>query len=562
MNSKAFLTWALNKDGDMVHVDEVPNGNECGCICPHCKSSLCAKNGGDGERMIHHFAHLSGADCIGAVESALHKMAKEIMLKSKCVYLPNRYDGRQGGLHHFDQVEVEFYDKDTQLRPDCIGYNEGKCLWIEFKRTHAVDTKKKGKIISAHIDCIEIDLNGCNLDPIEIKEFITNSAERRIWIRDVSAKKRSAGHASGDSYCDRYDYGDEYLPVNRTYAKDEDGKLVNLVDDDFDLNKHTYYCLACGQELTVDVDNDGIYGFVHVDYNNPCRDDYYLHEAAKEILYERFYSSDKFIISVPQYQTCSEKSTCQFYNTEECVKDKSNPYDLKGHGYVECLKDYKFPNNQYRCDLVIKQKESLDNAIIISLDAREYHVDVTSMDHRIIELTINDDYSLESLRKKPIGESGASFINFKRRSSETISFSEIERGIEKFELFSSGKCHMGIEYCSEINKRKRSTVFEVIFAKGAMSIPEARAYSLYKCLNRKKKACYCEICFFCSEINSYGMTEKICKLYKKQGTPHYPLRAMQMDCPHFSLNRNLISNIEREYNDVVVIERDIEPVIG
>ena len=152
----------------MVHVDEVPNGNECGCICPHCKSALCAKNGGDGERMIHHFAHLSGADCIGAVESALHKMAKEIMLKSKCVYLPNRYDGRQGGLHHFDQVEVEFYDKDTQLRPDCIGYNEGKCLWIEFKRTHAVDTKKKGKIISAHIDCIEIDLNGCNLDPIEI----------------------------------------------------------------------------------------------------------------------------------------------------------------------------------------------------------------------------------------------------------------------------------------------------------------------------------------------------------------------------------------------------------
>ena len=62
------------------------------------------------------------------------------------------------------------------------------------------------------------------------------------------------------------------------------------------------------------------------------------------------------------------------------MKDKSNPYDLKGHGYVECLKDYKFPNNQYRCDLVIKQKESLDNAIIISLDAREYHVDVLLLD--------------------------------------------------------------------------------------------------------------------------------------------------------------------------------------
>ena len=87
MSSKAYLTWALNQEGDLVHVYDVPNGNECGCVCPHCKSVLCAKNGGDGERMIHHFAHLSGADCVGAVESALHKMAKDVLSESKCVFL-------------------------------------------------------------------------------------------------------------------------------------------------------------------------------------------------------------------------------------------------------------------------------------------------------------------------------------------------------------------------------------------------------------------------------------------------------------------------------------------
>ena len=86
--------------------------------------------------MIHHYAHLSGADCVGAVESALHKMAKDVLSESKCVYLPNRYDGRLGEQHRFDRVEVEFYDKDTRLRPDCIGYYEDKSLWIEFKRTH------------------------------------------------------------------------------------------------------------------------------------------------------------------------------------------------------------------------------------------------------------------------------------------------------------------------------------------------------------------------------------------------------------------------------------------
>ena len=47
MSSKAFLTWALNQEGDLVHVDEVPNGNECGCVCPHCKSALCATGTGD-----------------------------------------------------------------------------------------------------------------------------------------------------------------------------------------------------------------------------------------------------------------------------------------------------------------------------------------------------------------------------------------------------------------------------------------------------------------------------------------------------------------------------------
>ena len=43
---KAYLTYALNKEGDLVHIDGVPNGNECECFCPHCMSELCAKNEG------------------------------------------------------------------------------------------------------------------------------------------------------------------------------------------------------------------------------------------------------------------------------------------------------------------------------------------------------------------------------------------------------------------------------------------------------------------------------------------------------------------------------------
>lgn len=252
---RPYLTYALNNEGTLVHVDDVPNGNKCGCVCPHCKDKLCAKNGGTGEKMIHHFAHLSGADCVGAVETVQHIMAKTALLEMKKVCLPN-IDGQKGKLICFDRVEVEFYDKDTKLRPDCIGYYGDNCLWVEFKRTHAVDAKKKGKIISAHIDCIEIDLKDCAIDPNFIKKFIITSSENREWIRDTSfnVKKRHYEKLSDYSYCNKHD--DEYYHrhIIREYAKDEDGNLVNVYDDSINMNEHTYYCIACGKELTIDID--------------------------------------------------------------------------------------------------------------------------------------------------------------------------------------------------------------------------------------------------------------------------------------------------------------------
>ncbi len=540
--------------------NSVPNGNECGCVCPHCKCALCAKNGGDGERMVHHFAHLSGADCVGAVESALHKMAKDVLSETKCVLLPKRQDGRKAELLHFDRVETESYDKETKLRPDSIGYYNGTCLWIEFKRTHAVDTKKRGKIISAHIDCIEIDLNGCSLDPLAVKDFIVNSSESRIWIRDISKPNRQAGHAGDSTYCDRYDdYDKDFRHVVRRFAKDEEGRLVNLQDDNANMNEHTYYCLACGKELTIDVDVDGTYCFKHIDNDVRCDDDFYLHEAAKEVIYNRFIHSDEFEISIPQYKLCNENRTCQFCNEEECVKEEKVRYDIKKHGYVECLKDYRLPDTAFKCDVVIKRKDSLEDAIIISIDAGSCHVDATSLSNRIIELGIDDDWSLDSLQNEPIGDGSSAFVNFKRKNSQVVYRSDIQRGIEKFELFSSGKYHLDKYSCSEISNRKRSTVYEIVFVGEMVDFGDAKLYSLLRCYRQKKKACYCELCFFLAEISSYWMAEKICKRYKTKGTPQYPLSTMPMECQYFSLNRALVSKIDGEYKDIKIVERDYIP---
>lgn len=82
----AYLTYAVGEKGHLVHVDDVPNGEVCGCTCPECGSKLIAKN--KGQHNQHHFAHIGGSDCVGAVESALHLMAKEILSEGKKIMLP------------------------------------------------------------------------------------------------------------------------------------------------------------------------------------------------------------------------------------------------------------------------------------------------------------------------------------------------------------------------------------------------------------------------------------------------------------------------------------------
>lgn len=51
-NNNKYLKYALNAKGELVHIDSVSNGNDCGCVCPACKKPLQAKN--NGTHRTHH----------------------------------------------------------------------------------------------------------------------------------------------------------------------------------------------------------------------------------------------------------------------------------------------------------------------------------------------------------------------------------------------------------------------------------------------------------------------------------------------------------------------------
>lgn len=180
---KAYLTYALNLEGKLVHVEDVPNGNKCGCICPACKKPLQAKN--SGQIRDHHFAHQSGVDCATAQETALHLLAKKKIQKafyeqevfniefeysSYCVNIQTCKYYRYGDCktserktfnlkEFYDSCEQEIHYDDIRRRSDLKIWSsthpEIAPIYIEFFVTHQSEYEKLhsgSKIIEVKIE--------------------------------------------------------------------------------------------------------------------------------------------------------------------------------------------------------------------------------------------------------------------------------------------------------------------------------------------------------------------------------------------------------------------------
>ena len=205
------LLYALNEEGRMVHVNEVPNGISCRCRCPGCSAPLVAKN--NGETMAPHFAHASGTACCGAHESELHLLAKEIISNERAIMLPRYGSVYQGGLVRFDTVEVEGRNDLSSLQPDLCGvvHNEktGKDnrLWIEIMVTHAIGPEKRALIADNGIACVEINLSEFMSRQVtreELCTFLLQEKSSREWTNNpLLERQRQAASDATREYAGR-----------------------------------------------------------------------------------------------------------------------------------------------------------------------------------------------------------------------------------------------------------------------------------------------------------------------------------------------------------------------
>lgn len=189
------IPFAL-KNGEPVDIHQVEKGLACGCTCPECHSPLIARKG---EQKVHHFAHQAGAVCQNAYETAIHIMAKKILMEEKHLQLPGLHisakENDKQGLKHmeieqvceprwirFDEVKEEVTLGD--IRADIVGYVNQRPLIIEIRVTHASGQNKKRYIRNQAWSAIEINLAdlGYMSDRKVLEEHLLESTNNKYWL--------------------------------------------------------------------------------------------------------------------------------------------------------------------------------------------------------------------------------------------------------------------------------------------------------------------------------------------------------------------------------------------
>jgi len=185
------------KDGRLYRPDTVERGLACGCICPECSAKLLVRRSSTGR---FHFAHHRSKDCPGGYETALHKMAKQILLDAGRVWLPDRevtfsfplvFGQTLSETLHFASREVLFVSAvsekkhDNGFIPDVTALLKNQApLYIEILVTHSVDDRKS----QALDNLMEIDLGGLSeeivLNPSALETEVLKSAPR--WWHQCS----------------------------------------------------------------------------------------------------------------------------------------------------------------------------------------------------------------------------------------------------------------------------------------------------------------------------------------------------------------------------------------
>jgi hypothetical protein len=168
----------LNNDpATPVRVEDVSSGLGCNCNCAYCGAPFVAVHG---TQRRWHFRHHNADDCGGSFETAVHLMAKQVLVAEQCMMLPYlkvrpAHELWKVGtfvtqeeivvrrqLTHFDRVENEV--RIGSRIPDIVAFKGDRKLLVEIFVTHDLTHDKIAWIRENDLATVRVDLSWIGYD--------------------------------------------------------------------------------------------------------------------------------------------------------------------------------------------------------------------------------------------------------------------------------------------------------------------------------------------------------------------------------------------------------------
>ena len=190
---KAGLTipFALNALGHVVAARDLPKQARGPFRCAACQRSVILKQG---EVRTWHFSHLPGSDCTKGFETALHLLAKQILVEHRHLRAPSLVSVDESSLkknitlcnehviHWTAAGEAEKWM--DGIRPDFVANCGEHLLIVEVVVTHEPDDNKLAQLDRLAIPALEIDLSDVARDATidTLTHRILDTVEGKQWL--------------------------------------------------------------------------------------------------------------------------------------------------------------------------------------------------------------------------------------------------------------------------------------------------------------------------------------------------------------------------------------------
>lgn len=264
-----LLQIAIDKcSGTLISVYDLDIERIHNCICPGCGADLVAINRGQDpahkkpREKTTHFRHSN--PCEWAPETAIHLLAKKVLMESKILLLPELVEKGvkllQQTKEKFDFAFVEEFrgEGGNRVKPDIILVKQGKEFFVEFCKTNPVHEDKYEKIKKLNITCLEIDLNEVkpivdgklNIEGLrelfedetdtELKRWVYHSKKQSLYEEYLKSQKEQEEAENikqaeiWNTQNSEEDYSFDYIDLCDTYIerRNQVAKIIEELNDE------------------------------------------------------------------------------------------------------------------------------------------------------------------------------------------------------------------------------------------------------------------------------------------------------------------------------------------